>query len=102
MLDEALPDLDGKVVVVQLPADGHLWVLSQPRFVKHMGRIFLNGKAISPNPGQPFWATNTQVSIPWEMIAYYVVFESIDAYQRQCHGAVSPMSVKRSWFGKQS
>ena len=99
MTSDDVPDLDGKVVAVQLPVNGLGWTLLSPRFERQGGKLFLVGKPL-PSPEPKLWESVATVCIPWRYIGYYVAFDSIDAYRSWgTPKPPAPPDPKRSRFG---
>jgi hypothetical protein len=79
-----LPDFSGKVVVFYLT--NHVTERAgtpvlEPRFVTEGDRLFVRG-AIPPGATQNDWASGATTAISWEHVVEYLVFESLEHYER--------------------
>lgn len=96
---------EGKVVTVFIKSgevifsDQVGWTLDAPIFQEQMGRVFLVGKTIAEYRGGTPWHHGATVNIPWELVDYYLVFDSIEAYH-DAAGRYRAEGPKPGWFGR--
>jgi hypothetical protein len=81
MTENDLPDIKGKAIYIQLSPAGNdfTWTLLGMGFERQGGKLFLIGRTFqwSANDAPSHW-DGGRVCVAWDMVAYYVLFESPD------------------------
>jgi hypothetical protein len=102
MTDDGLPDFSGKVVFVQLPAEGYHWTLVEARFERQGGCWVLVGKPF--HVGDDHWTRGSTIGIRWKYVAYYAGFDSIEEVRarQQTKPTTSDITKgpRRGWLGR--
>jgi hypothetical protein len=83
MPEAKLPDFTDKVVLVQSNIPTVSWWLFSPTLENEGGKLFIVGKSL---PNQERWPAGSRIGMPWDSVAYYFVFESLEVYQ-ECQRA---------------
>jgi hypothetical protein len=81
MKKAALPEFSNKVVQVSLHGDEHSYAMASPYFEMQGDRLFLVG--VVPRGGTSSnWSEGALVAVAWERVTDYLVFKSVDVYQK--------------------
>jgi hypothetical protein len=85
VLDDNLPDFTGKVIlfyVASAPSalDGGI-LMRHVEFQRIDGRLFAIGRV--PEAEGVDWVANLKASVVWESVTHFLVFDSIQEYERR-------------------
>jgi hypothetical protein len=81
MKKPTLPEFGNKVIQVSLVGDDHGFAMASPHFVKQGERLFLVG-VVPPGGTSSNWSEGAVVAVVWDRVTDYMVFESVEIYQR--------------------
>ncbi len=101
MQETTQSDFQGRVVCTYLRrADqddraGYSAALYSPRFEDRGGRTWLVGQPAF-NPESSYWASDAILSVAWDLVSMYFVFESLESY-RQAVASYRRASAFKPW-----
>ncbi len=78
-MKDTLPDFEDKILSVLCVGESTGQLISNPRFELQVGRVFLVG-VVPEDDSRGNWMAGLQMSIAWDRVQDYVVFDSIDDY----------------------
>ncbi len=78
-IKDTKPNFKGKVLSVLCVNEDTSQLISNPTFESQVGRVFLTG-TVPKDSSQDNWMEGLKVSIAWNTVQDYVIFESIDDY----------------------
>ena len=108
MEGDSYPDFAGKVLAVQLGTPPVSLALEQARYERHLGKSYLVGRQVV-NPQNPNWADGATYYIAPEQLAFFAVFDSLEAYLARVAAWPRPTPPqeghgeppnRRGWFGR--
>jgi hypothetical protein len=76
-----LPDFSGKCLSLKILESEHSHDLYDPHFEVQAGRLFLIG-TIPQGSSASGWDANQTGAVAWEHVRNYVLFESLEAFER--------------------
>lgn len=77
-----LPDFTKKVVVLSWMTTDGSRSLAHPRWEMQGGRLFLIG-AVPTGGSRNDWLKGGEAAVAWEMVSDYLVFDSLEDYQKR-------------------
>ena len=82
MKPKSLPNLKGKILVVEVTAKATTYILKDTRFETQGGRLFLLGTFLR-GASKNNWVEGVPVAIGWSRVDHYMVFDSVADYRRR-------------------
>ena len=90
-----LPRFKNKVISVVCENEDTGQLISNPTFERQGGRLFLVG-TVPPDASQDNWMEDLTTAIAWDTVQDYVVFASMDDYQKRLHTVKRPSKAAPS------
>ena len=81
-MKSTLPNFTKKIVVLSFPTTGGSRTLAYPRWERQGGRLFLVG-AVPTGGSRNDWLKGGEAAVAWEMVSDYLVFGSLEDYQKR-------------------
>ncbi len=93
-MKDTKPNFNGKVLSVLCINEDTSQLISDPAFESQVGRVFLTG-TVPKESSQDNWMEGLKVSIAWDTVQDYVIFESIDDYLTRLHSNDKKKKTKK-------